>query len=144
PLSILTPWRRSGVGCGLSMGMLANVSRTIFMSLRLAPSIARPMGMPCASTNRLRLTPCLARSVGFLPVFFPPERCLGHAPIPAQPRPVDALPFILGHQATFPHPLKTTRLHPLLKTVMGRGLGPAPRGIELLAVTHGSQHEENG
>src|SRR5205807_2838356 len=126
------------------MGILVNVSRTIFISLRLAPSTAKPMGRPCASTNRLRLTPCLARSVGFLPVFFPPEGCLGHAPIHAQPRPVDALPFIVGHQATRPHPLKNSRLYPFLKTVMGCGPWTEARGIQRFPLTAGSQHEENG
>ena len=33
------------------------VSRTSFMSFRLAPSIARPIGTPCPSVNRLRFAP---------------------------------------------------------------------------------------
>src|SRR5207245_2296109 len=126
------------------MGMLVNVSRTIFMSLRLAPSTARPMGMPCASTNRLRLTPCLARSVGFLPVFFPPERRLGHAAVHAQPGPIEALPFIVGHQATLPHSLKNSGAYPFLKTIMGCGTRTEARGIQRFPLTAGSQHEENG
>src|SRR5215468_9512503 len=83
--------------------MLSSVAWTIFMSLRLAPSTASPTGTPLASTSRLRLTPFLARSVGFLPVFFPPEGCLGHAPVHAQPGPVDPLQAVVFEQAGLPH-----------------------------------------
>src|SRR5665213_1769609 len=103
--------------------MLSRVARVSFMSLRLAPATARPTGMPSASTSRLRLTPFLARSVGFLPVFFPPERCLRHAPVHRQPGPVDSLPVVVSHQARLPHRQKDARLHPLLEAVVGRGAG---------------------
>src|SRR5262245_13362470 len=91
------------VGLGRSTGMLSSVASTIFMSLRLAPSTARPTGTPSPSTSRLRLTPLLARSVGFFPVFFPPEGGLGHAAVHAQPGPVDALQLVVEHQASLPH-----------------------------------------
>src|ERR1022692_2965206 len=103
--------------------MLSRVARVSFMSLRLAPSTARPTGIPSASTNRLRLAPCLARSVGFFPVFFPPEGRLGHAPVHRQPGPVNAFPVVVGHQAGLPHLLEDAGLHPLLETVVGRGAG---------------------
>src|SRR5579864_3896245 len=111
----------SGVGSGRSTGMLPSVASTIFMSLRLAPPTARPTGTPLASTSRPRLAPFLARSVGFLPVFFPPEGCLGHAPVQRQPRPIDSLPVVVGHQAVLPQILKDARLDPLLKAVVGGG-----------------------
>src|ERR671927_297061 len=97
------PCGSSSLGSGRSTGMPRSVSSTIFMSFRFAPSTARPRGIPLASTSRLRLTPRLARSVGFLPVFFPPEGCLGHAPVHAQPTPIDALETVIFEQAGLPH-----------------------------------------
>src|SRR5229473_7172216 len=98
--------------------MLSKVSSTIFMSGRLAPSTASPMGMPWPSTSRLRLVPFLARSVGFLPVFFPPERCLGHAPVHAQPLPVDTLKARIFQQPRLPQRREDPRSDPLLKAVV--------------------------
>src|SRR5579871_6512560 len=98
--------------------MLSRVCSTSFMSLRLAPSTARPTGSPSASTSRLRLTPRLARSVGFLPVFFPPERCLGHATVHAHPGPVDPFEFVVGQEAHLPHLQKHSALDPFLEAVM--------------------------
>src|SRR5438876_4520057 len=126
------------------MGMLVNVSRTIFMSLRLAPSTARPIGMPAASTNWLRLTPCLARSVGFLPVFFPPERRLGHAAVHAHPGPVDPLHVVVGHQAYLPPLFKHPRLDPFLESVMRRGTWAKARGVQLFPLAPSAEYEENG
>src|SRR5258708_21981961 len=105
------------------MAILLSVPATIFMSLRLAPSTARPTGMPAASTNRLRLVPCLARSVGFLPVFFPPEGRLGHAPVHTRPGPVDPFPIIIGSQPPLPHAQKDARFHPFLEPGLGCGAG---------------------
>src|SRR5690348_5654193 len=102
-LSRHRPCGSAGVGSGRSTGILSRVSAASLPSGRLAPATANPTGMPRASTSRLRLTPFLARSVGFLPVFFPPEGRLGHAPVHAQPRPVDPLELVVGQQARFPH-----------------------------------------
>ena len=82
--------------------------------------------MPSASTSRLRLTPRLARSVGFLPVFFPPEGGLGHAPIHRQPGPVQPLQAIVFQQALLPELEEDAGLDPLLKAVMGGGTGDNP------------------
>src|SRR6266853_6019026 len=98
--------------------MLSIVWRTIFMSGRLAPSTASPTGMPSPSVSRLRFVPFLARSVGFLPVFFPPEGRLGHAPVHTQPVPVDPLPVVVGHQAVLPQRQKDAGLDPLLEAVV--------------------------
>src|SRR5579859_6653702 len=111
------PCGSSGVDSGRSTGMLANVASTIFMSLRLAPSTARPTGTPRPSTSWLRLTPFLARSVGFLPVFFPPEGCLGHAPVHRQPVPIDAFEAVIFQQARLPHFKEDTLLNPKLEAV---------------------------
>src|SRR5205807_1537091 len=124
--------------------MLSSVARVSFMSLRLAPSTARPTGMPSASTSRLRLTPFLARSVGLLPAFFPPEGGLGHAPVHRQPGPVDALAVVVGHQARLPHLLEDAGRDPLPEAVVGRGAGAEPGGVQGLPLTAGAEDEEDG
>src|SRR4051794_18196472 len=120
----------SGVGSGRSTGMLSSVSPTLFMSLRLAPSTASPTGTPLASTRRLRLTPFLARSVGFLPVFFPPEGRLGHAPVHTQPGPVDALQAVVLQKAGLPHLEGDARADVLLEAVVGGGAGAEDGGVQ--------------
>src|SRR6516225_4027878 len=124
--------------------MLVIVSRTIFISGRLAPSTARPTGMPAPSTSRLRLTPFLARSVGFLPVFFPPEGGLGHAPVHRQPGPINPLPIIVGEQAPFPQRLEDAGLDPLLEAVVGSGTRTETRGLQRLPLATGAKHEQDG
>ena len=85
------PWGCSGLGAGRDTGRLSTVTRTSFMSWRLAPSTARPTGTPWASVSRLRLTPRLPRSVGLAPVFFPTQGRFGHGLRPystnSSPRP---------------------------------------------------------
>jgi len=100
--------------------------------------------MPLASTSRLRLTPFLARSVGFLPVFFPPEGCLGHAPVHAQPGPVDPLQAVVFEQAGLPHLEEDAFADPLLEAVMRRGAGAELGGVQGLPLAAGAQDEEDG
>jgi hypothetical protein len=100
--------------------------------------------MPSASTSRLRLTPFLARSVGFLPVFFPPERRLGHAPVQAHPGPVDPFPVIVGQQARLPQLLEDTSRDPFLEAIMGRGTWAKAGSVQSLPLTAGAEHEEDG
>src|SRR3954469_2062629 len=99
--------------------MLSGVSRSSLMSGRLAPSTARPTGTPRPSTSWLRLTPFLARSVGYLPVFFPPEGRLGHAPVHGQPGPVDALEVVVIEQPQLPELEEGAVGDPLLEAVVG-------------------------
>src|SRR2546421_1547897 len=115
------PCGSSSLAAGRSTGTLSSVASTSFMSLRLAPSTARPTGTPRPSTSRLRLTPFLARSVGFLPVFFPPEGRLGHAPVHRQPGPIDPLQTVILQQPGLPELPEDAGLNPFLKAVMGRG-----------------------
>src|SRR5262245_33239594 len=138
------PCGSSALGTGRSTGMLSMVSRTIFMSGRLAPSIATPTGTPWPSTNWLRLTPCFARSVGFLPVFFPPEGRLGHAPVHAQEGPVNADEAVVFEQALLPELEEDALLDPLLEAVVGGGAGAELGGIERLPLDAGAQDEEDG
>jgi hypothetical protein len=102
------------------------------------------MGIPSASTSRLRLTPFLARSVGFLPVFFPPERRLGHATVHAQPGPVESFPVVVGQQAFLPHLLEDARRDPLLKAIVGGGTRTKAGGVQGLPLTARAQHEQDG
>src|ERR1700730_688926 len=122
-LSRHRPCGSSGVGSGRSTGILSRVSAASLPSGRLAPATANPTGTPSASTSRLRLTPFLARSVGFLPVFFPPEGRLGHAATHTQPGPVDPLQAVVFEQAALPHLEEDARADILLEAVVGRGAG---------------------
>ena len=88
----------SSVGSGRSTTILSMVVRTSFMSFRLAPATAKPIGTPWPSVSRLRLTPSLPRSVGLGPVFFPAQRGFGHGPVHAQPVPVDPFQLIELHE----------------------------------------------
>src|SRR5262245_39988025 len=112
--------------------MLSIVGRAILKSLRLAPSTASPRGMPRPSVSRLRLTPRLPRSVGFLPVFFPPEGGLGHAPVHAQPGPVDPPQLVVLQQPGLPEPQEHASGDPLLEPVVGRGPRADAGGVQRL------------
>ena len=100
--------------------------------------------MPLPSTSRLRLTPFLARSVGFLPVFFPPEGCLGHASIHTQPFPVDALQTVILQESGLPQRQKHAVGHPLLEAIVGSGPRAELRRVQGLPLATGTQDEENG
>src|SRR5512147_2344080 len=129
PLSRHSPCGAAADGSGRATGMLSMVSRISLWSLRLAPSTATPIGTPAASVRTLRLTPSLPRSVGFLPVFFPPERGLGHGPVHRLPPPSDPLqPVVLG-QAELPEPGEHPGLGPLLEPAVGRGVGADAGGV---------------
>src|SRR5262245_18036751 len=143
PLSRHIPCGLPGAGWGRSTGMLSKVSRASFMSLRLAPPTASPTGMPSASTSRLRLAPSLPRSVGFLPVFFPPQRGLGRAPVHAQPRPVDPPPVVVGQEAVLPQRQEDALLDPQLEAVVGGGAGAEAGGGQRLPLAAGAQHEQD-
>jgi hypothetical protein len=90
------------------------------------------------------LTPCLARSVGFFPVFFPPEGCLGHAPVHAQPFPVDALQVVVVQQAELPHLEEDALPDPQLEAVVGGGTGAEFGGVQCLPLAAGAQDVEDG
>jgi hypothetical protein len=89
------------------------------------------------------LTPFLARSVGFLPVFFPPEGRLGHAPVHTQPGPVNALQAVVFEQARLPHLEEEALPDILLETVMGGGAGAELGGVQGLPLAAGSEDEKD-
>jgi hypothetical protein len=82
--------------------------------------------------------------VGFLPVFFPPEGRLGHAPVHRQPLPVDAHQTVVLQQPGLPHLPENVGLDPFLKAIMGRGPGAEDGRIEGLPGAAGAQHIEDG
>jgi len=86
----------------------------------------------------------LARSVGFFPVFFPPERRFGHAPVHAQPGPIDPFPLVIGQQTGLPHLLEDTGRDPFLEAVMGGGTRTKDRRVQSFPLTAGAEYEKNG
>ncbi len=82
--------------------------------------------------------------MGFLPVFFPPQRCLGQAAVHAQPGPVDPFPLVVGQQACLPQALEDPRLDPLLEAVMRGGTRAKARGVQSLPLTARAQDKKNG
>ena len=100
--------------------------------------------MPWPSVNRLRLTPPLARSVGFGPVFFPPERRLGHRPVHAQPVPRDALQLVKLFHPRLPEFQENVRFDPCLKPIVGRGFGTQLSLLQGCPLAARAEHIENG
>jgi hypothetical protein len=82
--------------------------------------------------------------VGFLPVFFPPEGCLGQASVHTQPVPADPLQAVVFQEAQPPHLEEDPRLHPLLEAVMGGGAGAELGRIEGFPLAARTQDEEDG
>src|SRR4051812_749064 len=95
--------------------MLSRVVWTSAMSGRLAPPTSNPIGAPPPSVRTDRLVPILARSVGFLPVFFPPEGGLRHGPVEALPPPVDAEHVVVLVQGHLPEGAEHAPLLPPLE-----------------------------
>src|SRR5690242_17206463 len=117
--------------------MLWMVSANILKSLRLAPATHKPTGTPLASTNSERLVPCLLRSVGLGPVFFPRQGRLAHRPIHRKPAPVDAVKNVVLGQPGLPEALKKAVLDPGLKAVVGRRTGAKARGGQRVPLATG-------
>src|SRR5262249_9150013 len=104
----------------------------------VAPATTAPTGTPRASVRILRLTPFLPRSVGFGPVFFPPERGLAHRPVHGQPRPVDAHEVVVLQKARLPELQEDAGLNPLLEAVVGRRAGADAGGVQGLPLAAGA------
>ena len=82
--------------------------------------------------------------MGFGPVFFPAQRRLGHGPIPAQPVPVDAFPFVAAFPPDWPPLQQDARLGPQWKAVVGRGRGTPRRVVQGMPLAAGTQDLEDG
>jgi hypothetical protein len=88
------------------------------------------------------LVPFLPRSVGFLPVFFPPEPGLAQHRVAALPSPLHPAEFVaLGDQHR-PDLLEDAPLDPALEPVVDRALGAEPLG-ELAPLAAGPHPEED-
>ncbi len=94
--------------------------------------------------SKLRLTPLLPRSVGLGPVFFPAQRRFGHRPVHTQPLPVNATEFIKLLNSGLPECEEDSRLHPLLKAIMGCRVRTQLGLIQGLPLATRSQHVEDG
>ena len=79
-----------------------------------------------------------------MPVFFPPERCLGHAPVHAQPGPVDAREAVVVEQALLPELEEDAGGDPLLEAVVGGGTRAKLGSIEGLPLAAGAEDIEDG
>src|SRR5215204_103881 len=123
--------------------MLSSVSRISRKSFTFAPSTARPTGTPCASVSRLRFVPAFARSVGFGPVFFPPEWRLGHRTIHGEPVPVDSLQTVVPQQTLSPELVEDAGVEPLPKAPVGRGARADTGGVQRVPLAPGPEHEED-
>src|SRR5579872_3658247 len=117
------------------MTMLSSVSRASLKSLRFAPATTTASGMPLASVSKLRLVPPFARSVGFGPVFFPPERRLGHRAVHREPAPVHADELVVVRQGSHPRALKHARLGPLDEAPVGGRAGAYARRSQRVPLT---------
>ena len=89
------------------------------------------------------MTPFLARSVGFGPVFFPPEGRLRLASVHAEPRPVDPVEVIVLQQAGLPKLEEHPRFHPFLEAIVGGGARTDAGRIESLPLAACAQDEED-
>src|SRR5689334_8474951 len=97
-------------------------------SLTFAPPMTAPSGPPSPSTSRLFFVPFLPRSVGFLPVFFPPEPGLAQHRVGRLPLPLHPSEFVaLSHQHR-PDLLEDAPFDPTLEPVVDRALRTEPLG----------------
>lgn len=113
------------------------------MSCRLAPSTTTAIGMPCASVNKLRLTPPLPRSVGLGPVFFPSQRGLRHRAVHRQPRPINLVDCIKRQQPQAPELLEYPGLSPLLEQPMRRTTRANTGGTQGIPLTARAQYKQD-
>src|SRR5881275_27359 len=123
--------------------MLVRVSTNSLKSFLFAPATNKPTGTPLDSTSNERLVPCLLRSVGLGPVFFPRQGRLGHRPLHREPSPVDPVESVVLGQPGLPEAQKETVLDPGLKAVVCRRAGANAGGRQGVPLAAGSQHEKD-
>jgi hypothetical protein len=105
------------------------VSSVILKSFLFAPSITHPMGMPLPSVKRLRFMPCLARSVGLGPLFFPRQGRFAPRPIHRTEAPINAFQFVVALETLLPERPEYARLAPLLEPAVGGARGADARCV---------------
>src|SRR5262245_43274554 len=147
PLGLSNPASRhrccsSSSGSGRSTTMASIVDRSSLQSGTLAPAITAPSGPPWPSVTRCFLVPFFPRSVGFLPVFFPPEAGLAQHPVGRLPLPLDVAEFVALGDQQCPDLLEDPALGPTLEPVVDGALGAVAFG-ELVPLTAAAHPEED-
>src|SRR5947209_7315995 len=132
----------SAVGSGRSTTIASIVSFSNRRSRTLAPAITTPSGPPWPSTTIDFLVPSLPRSVGFLPVFFPPEPGLAQPSIRALPLPIHRTQLVALRDEGRPDPFHDTAGAPALEPIVDRALGAELAG-ELLPLAAGAHPEDD-
>src|SRR3954453_6792535 len=128
PLGLSNPASRhrccsTSPGSGRSTTTASIVSSSSLQSGTFAPAMTTPRGSPSPSTSTLFLVPDLPRSVGFLPVFSPPEPGLAQHPVGRWPLPMDAADLVTFLDQHRPDLLEDAALDPTLEPVVDRALG---------------------
>src|SRR5690349_7117666 len=119
--------------------MLRRVSTNSLKSFLFAPATDKPTGTPPDSTSNERLVPCLLRSTGLGPVFFPRQGRFGHRPIHREPTPVDPVEGVVLGQTGLPEAQKEAVLDPGLEAVVRRGAWANARGRQRVPLAAGSR-----
>src|SRR5438309_1048403 len=125
------------------MGSMAStVVIIIFESCTFAALTRTASGMPWASTTRWRFVPCLPRSVGFLPVSWPP-RGRYRGGVQRGPVPVDAIGLGQLFEKHLVQPAPDARLVPVSQPAPARHPAPTPHlGRQGLPGDARLQHEQ--
>src|SRR5271165_161532 len=131
----------SFVGSGRSTTILSIVAARSLRSSTFAPAITTPSGPPSPSVTRLFLVPFFPRSVGFLPVFFPPEAGLAQHRVGRLPLPLHSAEFVTLGDQDRPDSLEDPCCSPALEPVVDSALGSVPLG-QLVPLAAAAQPEE--
>src|SRR5436309_742854 len=132
----------TSTGSGRSTTIASIVSFNSFCSTMFAPAITTPRGPPSPSVSRLFFVPFFPRSVGFLPVFSPPEPGLAQHRVRRLPLPLHPAEFVaLGDQHR-PDLLEDAPRDPPLEPVVDRALGAEPLG-QLVPLAAGAHPEDD-
>ena len=123
--------------------MFSIVSRTNFMSLRLAPSTANPIGTPCPSVKRLCFAP-FSPVGGVTSRILTTQRRFGHGSIHAQPSPVYPFQLIETLHPDLPKLQKDACFFPFLETIMCGGTRNQVGMIQRFPLASCPQNIEDG
>src|SRR5205823_2298153 len=128
----------TSAGSGRSTTIASIVAFKSFCSTVFAPAMTTPSGPPSPSVNRLFLVPFFPRSVGFLPVFFPPKPGLAQHRIGTLPLPLHPADLVAFLDQDRPGLLQDPALDPPPEPVMDGALGSVPLGqpLPLAATPH--------
>src|SRR3954470_20809560 len=127
PLGLSNPASRhrccsTSPGSGRSTTTASIVSSSSLQSGTFAPAMTTPSGPPSPSTSTLFLVPDLPRSVGFLPVFSPPEPGLAQHPVGRLPLPVHRPELVTLLDQHGPDLLEDAVLAPPLEPAVDRAV----------------------